>query len=103
MLIAQMQSWMQHYTRTVFIDTGLGDNTEAENMAQQKAAEEGWIFERLQGNRRMIEMLINGDWPSEEFLQLPPGHMVISTGRHNLIEAKPDGSLHAKDDRVGES
>lgn len=89
MLIEEMRSWSRHYTRAAFIDTGLGDATRFETLAQEKAEREGWVFERLAGNRRLLEMLVNGEWAEDEFLVVPPGHAVKQTYHERLIEAVP--------------
>jgi hypothetical protein len=89
MLMEEMRRWSNHYTRAAFIDTGLGDNSTFEAAAQNKAEKEGWVFERLQGNQRMLRMLVNGDWSSDEFLVVPPGHGIRQTYRDDLIGTEP--------------
>ncbi len=56
-------------------------------MAREKAKKEGWAFERKTGNRRLIEMLINGEWSEEEFLFVPPGHTIKQSYDEGLINA----------------
>ncbi len=90
MLMEEMSKWAQHYTRAAFIDTGLGDSTEYEGMAQAKAQKEGWVFERKEGNRRMLEMLINGDWREDEILIVPPGHTIQQAYDDTIVKAKPE-------------
>jgi len=75
-LIEEMRKWTQHYDRAAFIDTGLGNTAEYEQLAKDKAEREGWIYERMQGNRRLLEMLINGDWREDEILVVPPGQTI---------------------------
>lgn len=88
MLIEEMRQWAKHYTRAAFIDTGLGNVTKYEKVAQEKAQKEGWVYERKQGNRRLLEMLINGTWPENEFLTVPPGYKIRQAGS-GLIQAEP--------------
>lgn len=89
MLIEELRKWSQHYTRAVFIDTGLGDGSEFERVARAKAEQEGWVFERMQGDRRLLNLLISGDWPDTEFLVVPPGHMIQAAYGDDLICAVP--------------
>jgi hypothetical protein len=91
MLMEEMGKWAQHYTRAAFIDTGLGDNKPYEQMARAKAEKEGWIFERKEGNRRLLEMLINGDWSDEEFLTVPPGFTIRQYYDDSLVYAVEEG------------
>ena len=87
MLIAEMRKWAQHYTRAAFIDTGLGDAPRYQKMAEDKATKEGWVFERLQGNRRLLKMLVEGDWPDDEFLIVPPGYTIRQRYDDKLVQA----------------
>jgi hypothetical protein len=91
MLVAEMRRWMQHYTRAAFIDMGLGDRARYEHMARQKAEQEGWVFERKQGDNRLLKRLINGDWNAQEFLVVPPGHRIKQAYDGLLIKAEPVG------------
>ena len=88
MLMETMSQWSQHYSRAVFIDTGLGNCEPYEEMAREKAKKEGWVFERKTGNRRLVEMLINGDWTEEEFLVVQPGYTIQQSYDEGLINAR---------------
>lgn len=89
MLIDEMKTWSQHYTRAAFIDTGMGDTARFEQMARDKAARENWVFERKQSNNRLLRMLVNGDWTDDEFLVVPPGHVIKQAYGESLIRAEP--------------
>jgi len=89
MLLAEMRQWSQHYTRAAFIDTGLGDFTSYEQIAREKAAQAGWIFERKLGNQRLIDMLANGQWTEQEFLIVPAGHTIQQADGERIIRAEP--------------
>lgn len=73
MLREEFDRWTKHYTRAAFIDMGQGDTGPWEAAARAKAEKEGWVFERLEGDPRLLRMLVNGDWPEEEFVIVPPG------------------------------
>jgi hypothetical protein len=88
-LMEVMGEWGKHYKRAVFIDTGLGDGATFEQAARDQAQARGWAFERKTGNRRLIEMLVNGDWKEDEFLVVPPGHRLEQTSEDGLMRAVP--------------
>ena len=88
-LLETMRSWSQHYTRAVFIDTSLGENEPYEKIAREKAEKEGWVFERLQGDRRLVDALISGDWNKAEFLVVPPGYVIKQSINDGLLKAEP--------------
>jgi hypothetical protein len=89
MLMDEMRKWSQHYTRAVFIDTDQGDTESFATMAQEKAQREGWLYERKTGNRRLLEMLLRGQWPGEEILVVPPGHMIDQSYGDDIMRAVP--------------
>jgi hypothetical protein len=88
-LVEEMRGWTQHYSRAAFIDTGLGDGEPFAQKARDKAAKEGWVYEEMQGNRRLLAMLVRGDWESEEILVVPPGHTIRQTHKDSVIHAVP--------------
>lgn len=82
-LMEVMGEWGNHYDRAVYIDMGTGDGSEFEQMAREQARRRGWIFERKQGSRRLLELLVKGDWPEDEFLVVPPGYTIRQTTDEN--------------------
>ena len=88
-LVEEMRGWTQHYSRAAFIDTGLGDGEAFAQKARDKAAKEGWVYEEMQGNRRLMAMLVRGDWESEDILVVPPGHTIRQTHKDSVIHAVP--------------
>lgn len=88
MLIDEMRSWMQHYSRAAFIDMGLGDPTPYEQQARDRASIEGWIYERKEGNRRLLDELVEGGWSEEDFLIVPPGHTIEQSFNEGIVLAR---------------
>jgi hypothetical protein len=89
-LIEEFKRWARHYTRAAFIDTGLGDQAGYENQAKKRAEREGWQFERVQGDKRLLEMLVDGVWAGDEILVVPPGHVIEQSYDAGLVRAVPD-------------
>ncbi len=89
MLVTEMRSWMAHYTRAAFVDMGVGGSSEFEQKARERAAKEGWVFERKEGNRRLLEALLNGEWSEDEYLIVPPGHVIEQAYDTGLVRAVP--------------
>jgi hypothetical protein len=88
-LMEVMGEWGSHYTRAAFIETGAPDGKKYEKMAKDQAERRGWKFENMQGNQRMLQMLLSGNWPEDEFLVVPPGHQIKQSFEDNLITAVP--------------
>ncbi len=85
-LMEVMGAWGEHYDRAAFIDTGLTNSDSFEEVAREQAKRRGWLFERKLGNWQLIEKLINGDWPDDEFLVAPPGHRIVQASDARLIK-----------------
>ena len=85
-LMEVMGEWGKHYDRAVYIEMGSGDGHEYEQIARDQAQRRGWRFERKNGDRRMLRMLLNGDWSDDEFLVVPPGYTIRQTGGNGLID-----------------
>lgn len=88
-LMEVMGEWGKHYDRAVYIDVGLGDGEKFEQLAQEQANRRDWTYERKDGNRRLINGLVQGDWSEDDFLVVPPAHMICKTSDDSLITAKP--------------
>ena len=57
-----------------------------------EAARSGLEVEELRGSVRLMEMLVGGEWPDEEFLTVPPGHQVAGVYDYDqVITAEPVG------------
>ena len=80
----ELRAQTAHYTRLAFIDTGVGPQERFAAEAKRKADERGMGFERMRGDPRWIQDLIDGPWDDERFLVVPPGQQIV---------AKYDGTL----------
>jgi hypothetical protein len=74
----QLTGGLKHYTRTLYIAPPFPVPPEMEAAAREKNAERGWRFERTEGDLALIEKLVSGDWPAEDFLVVPPGERVAA-------------------------
>lgn len=88
-LMEVMGEWGKHYDRAVFIDMGGAEGETYEKTARTEAERRGWRFERRTGDRRLLTMLIHGDWPADEFLVVPPGYRIRQAGGGGLIDCEP--------------
>lgn len=89
-LMEVMGSWHEHYTRAAYIHMDLSDDDTFEQQAREDASRRGWDFERLQGDRRLLNQLIRGEWPEEDFLVLSPGYAIAQSMDPELIlQAEP--------------
>ncbi|MHB0999671.1 MAG: DUF1638 domain-containing protein [Armatimonadota bacterium] len=84
----EMESqWLTHYNRTALIDMGLGDVEQYRDYTKSIAEDNGWSYEEIQGDTRLIDNLLNGDWSSGEFLIVKPGQKTVESINAGIISA----------------
>lgn len=84
-LYEEFTRYRQHYQQLTYIETGLEPNRSFEEQARAEASERGWRFSKAAGNLRLFEQLVNGDWPEEDFLIVPPGSRAVASYDHQVI------------------
>jgi hypothetical protein len=70
--------WSQHYTRAAYIAPPFPVDGKFEAAARERAAQNAWRFQRLEGGLSLLEKLVAGEWPAEEFLVLKPGESAVA-------------------------
>ena len=88
-LIEQEGAWIGHYNTCAFIHSDVYASNEHLTTAMRVARENGWGFEAIQGDVRMIKALAYGEWNDEEYLIVRPGERVAAdySGRKIRAEA----------------
>ncbi|MHB0875648.1 MAG: DUF1638 domain-containing protein [Anaerolineae bacterium] len=87
-LMEVMGGWREHYKRAAFIAMGVGSDDYAAGKACEDADKNGWEFERLRGDARLLHKLLHGEW-DEEFLRVPPGEAIGVTYDEDIVRACP--------------
>lgn len=76
--------------KMVFIQTPPYDKLNYKDKVEKAAENKGCQFELIEGNTRLLRMLLNGVWPEEEFLVTPPGfHVEAVYDPVQVIKAEP--------------
>jgi hypothetical protein len=83
-LMEVMGAWQSHYSRAVYINTGLGTGAPVDDQAKAQAERRGWKYEQMQGNLVLINRLLFGDW-GDDFLTVNAGQKVRMTYDENVI------------------
>lgn len=88
-LIEQEQQWYANYTRAAFIDMGIGDVEGYRRFTQDLATNRGWEYMELKGDMELIRRLTDGDWESDDFLVVQPGHRIAESFDELILKQCP--------------
>ena len=77
-LIEQEGAWVSHYNTCAFIHSDVYESPSFLETALRVAGENGWGFEEIQGDMRMLRALCNGEWDDQEYLTVHPGQRVAA-------------------------
>jgi hypothetical protein len=99
-LMDTLGDWLQSYRKVAFIDTGVGDTAHYLKIVEDQARERGWEMEQVAGSRVLIERLLSGHWPEEDFLVLAPGAQVAASWDEGIVcsELSPPGRILSGDE-----
>ena len=79
-----------HYRQISYIEMGIEPDDRFEKQARNEAAKKDWTFQKIQGDLRLFQGLINGDWNDKEFLIVQPGHKIVaSLVSDQILTAEP--------------
>jgi hypothetical protein len=87
-LYEEFTRYRQNYRQLTYIETGLEPTPGFECQARDEAAERGWQFSKIRGNLRLFHQLVNGEWPEEDFLIVPPGGRVVASYDMQVIRCE---------------
>ena len=79
---------LQQYTKLAYIDTNIGEFSHYESQSLEKAAQNGWAFEKLAGSCVLLQKLVDGDWPSTEFVVVQPDQSIQPTYDAEVLTAR---------------
>jgi len=73
------------YRQFTYIEMGVEPDDRFERHSRDRAAERGWKYEKLQGDMRLIDKLVAGDWADAEFLVVPPGRRISARYDESIL------------------
>jgi N-methylhydantoinase A/oxoprolinase/acetone carboxylase beta subunit len=84
-----LSTWQKNYQRSAFIETGAKLSPKYEEYARQMAAEYKWKYEKIAGNRILIEKLLTAGETTDEILVVAPGHVIEFDALQSTLSANP--------------
>lgn len=87
-LFNELGNLIKHYKQITFIEMGVEPDSTIEGRAREKARARGWNFEKVRGDLRLIQRLVDGLWDEREFLIVPPGGKIAADYNSGIITAE---------------
>ena len=84
-LMEEMSRWTQSYSHGTWIQLEFLKHLEFRKRVQSICAEKGWEYNEIEGDLNYFTRLLEGDWPPESFLVVPPGETVTATHDDRII------------------
>ena len=85
----QLHDSTKNYGQLTFIEMGIEPDDRFERQTEERAAEQGWNYEKMAGDLSLIQRLVDGPWPDDEFLVVEPGHQIAASFDERVIKAEP--------------
>ena len=83
-----VESWRRNYRRAVHLDWSDSPTRDEDLiLARNEAERNGWSFQTMPVDLRLIRMLVSGDWPEDEFAIAGPGRRLEATNGRDAIRA----------------
>ncbi len=77
---------LNSYESFTYIDTKVGDQEMLKKHARENAQQNEWKYQELQGDNRLIEKMMEGDWDDNEFLVVQPGETIEASYCDKVIK-----------------
>ncbi len=84
-----LSTWQKNYQRAAFIETGAKPSPKYEEYAMEMAAEYKWQYEKITGNRILIEKLLTVNETTDEILVVAPNHVIEFDALQSTLSANP--------------
>ena len=94
-LSEQLSDMTRNYRQITYIRMGVEPDGRFERLARRQADERGWEFEKLEGEMRLVERLVDGPWDDADFLVVRPGFRVAASFDEGIVKAEPADSRRA--------
>jgi hypothetical protein len=75
-LLEVMKGWTENYTHGVLIDFQFTKPLHLHEQVRAVCAHHGWEFEEIDGDLRLLQHCVDGEWDPDTFLVVDPGQKV---------------------------
>ena len=87
-LMEAEQGWFKEYSNAAYVDLGFGANEHYKQYTRDCARWLGWNYDELQGDPRLLQRFVAGEWNKEDFLIVEPGQRIVPSHDERIIKAE---------------
>jgi len=77
--------WRKNYSQLLYLEMGVCDERGFIEQARRLAEENGWSFQRREGDWSLLERLFSGKW-DEDFVIVPPGGRIVARNDQRVLD-----------------
>ena len=70
---------MRHYAGLTYIEMGIEPDDRFQRQSEAEAEARGWQYEKLSGDMRLLQGLLDGPWDEDRYLVVPPGKRIAAS------------------------
>ncbi|HWW01601.1 MAG TPA: DUF1638 domain-containing protein [Candidatus Acidoferrum sp.] len=86
-LLEEMSRWADAYSHGTLIEFDFLTHLKLGEEVRRICSEKGWQYEALPGDLRLLQKVVDGEWPDSDFLVVQPGQKVVATFDEKVIGA----------------
>ncbi len=92
-LMQMEQNWFTEYSWATYVDWGLGNSEEYRRFTRECAEYLDWGYDELEGDKVLLQDLVDGNWSDDRFLVVKPGEKIAadvnSSGIIKIADSQP--------------
>jgi len=81
-------SWTKNYRTAAYIKMPFFDKPEHQQFTKDAAAHFNWNYELVEGDMGLLKRFVEGDWNSDDFLVVPPGHVITASFGASILSCE---------------
>ncbi len=89
-LYEELSNMTRNYGQMTYIEMGIEPDDRFERHARELAKTRDLKFDKLVGDMRLIQSLVDGDWDEDRFLVVQPGRRIVASFDETIIKTEKD-------------
>lgn len=85
-LMEMEQGWFKEYSNAAYVDLDIGDGAAGREYTKECADWLGWKYDQMQGDRHLMQDLLDGKWDKKEFLVVEPSQKIVASHDEGVVK-----------------